>query len=284
MRSKVVLNIKKINTLKEILLVTLAIFVIAFSFNAFFFPFNMVIGGSSGVAIIVNYLFSIEPFITIFGFNLLLFLISYCFLEKRELFKSLYGVILFPIFVKITLPISDYMLSLNVLQTDLLVVVLIGAVISGVAIGVNHKYGYTTGGIEMISRIVNKWFGLPIGRSNFIFNFIIILIGAFVIGFDKLLYTILILYVRSFTTDKILLGEYSMKIFYIITKENNKVKKYIAEYLNLKVTEVESIGGYSKENFKILMCVVSNRDYYKLKEGLGSIDKKAFFLVTQAHN
>ncbi len=284
MRSKVVLNIKKINTFKEILLVTLAIFVIAFSFNAFFFPFNMVIGGSSGVAIIVNYLFSIEPFITILCLNLLLFLISYCFLETKELFKSLYGVILFPIFVKLTIPISDYMLSLNVLNTDLLVVVLIGAIISGVAIGINHKYGYTTGGIEMISRIINKWFGLSIGRSNFISNFLIILIGAFVIGFDKLLYTILILYVRGFATDKILLGEYSMKIFYIITSENDKVKKYINDYLNLKITEIESIGGYSKENLKILMCVVSNRDYFKLREGLSLIDKNAFFLVTQAHN
>ncbi len=270
--------------LKEYLIVTISTLIIALSFNTFFLPFNMVTGGSSGVAIIFNYLFKINPAITILIMHVSVLVLGYVFLGKKKVIKSIYGSLVYPFFIQLTSPIREYIVSLNIDNKDLLVFIIFGAVITGLAAGKIYKLGYTTGGSDVINQIINKYFGLTIGTASFIVNVIIVSVGGFAIGFKKILYAVLILYIRGISTDKILIGNYSNKIFYIITNESKQVKDFIHNELGLKVTEMNSIGGYSNTGSKILMCVVSNRDYFKLREGINEIDKSAFFLVTHAHN
>jgi uncharacterized membrane-anchored protein YitT (DUF2179 family) len=270
--------------LKEYLIVTVATFIVAAAFNTFFLPFNMVIGGSSGVAIIFDYLFHINPATTVLLMHILILILGYFLLEHKLIIHSIYGSLAYPFFIHLTSPLRDYVLSLNVTGSDVIVFIIFGAVITGIGLGIIYKYGYTTGGSDIIDHILNKYLGITIGTASFLFNFIIVTVGGFTIGYEKLLYTVLILYIRGISTDKILIGNYSNKIFYIITKESEQVKKFICNELHLKVTQMNSIGGYSNTEKPILMCVVSNRDYFKLKEGINKIDKEAFFLITHAHN
>ncbi len=269
--------------LKEYLIVSLTILLIAISFNIFFLPFEMVIGGASGLAISLNYLLNISPAIIILIIDIFAIIIGYLFLDRKIVYNSIYGSFVYPFFIYLTEPLKYYIISLNISSSDLLVFIILGSVISGSCFGFLYKKGYTTGGSEIFKKIIHKYTGLTLGTSNFIVNFIIVIIGSFIIGFDKILYTILIVYIMSISIDRILIGPYSNKIFYIITKYDNEVSNFIIKNLNLTVTKIDSIGGYSNSGSKILMCVVPNNNYYKLKEGINKIDKEAFFLITHAY-
>ena len=276
------MNYKQV--LKEYVIVTISTLIIAIAFNVFFLPFNMVTGGSSGVAVIFNYLLKINPSITVLIMHVTVLILGYIFLGKEKIVKSLYGSLVYPLFIQLTIPIRDYIISLNIDNKDLLVFIIFGAVITGLASGTIYKLGYTTGGSDIINHIIQKYFGLTIGTANFVVNVIIVISGGVAIGFEKILYAVLILYIRGISTDKILIGNYSNKIFYIVTQEQELVKDFIFYDLGLKVTEINSIGGYSNNGSKILMCVVSNRDYFILKEGISELDSTAFFLITHAHS
>ena len=112
---------------------------------------------------------------------------------------------------------------------------------------------------------------------------LIVLSSSFVFGPTKMMYAIIILYLISLMSDKVILGVSDSKAFYIITDEDEKVKQYILKYLNHGVTVFNARGGFAKEKQTVLMCVLPTKDYYRLKEGLREIDKNAFFVVTDAY-
>ena len=121
------------------------------------------------------------------------------------------------------------------------------------------------------------------GTALILTDGLIVLGGAFVFGFTKLMYALIVLYVISLLTDKVILGISDSKAFYIITEKDDEVKKYVIEGLHHSVTVFDAKGGYTKEKQKVLMCVIPTKEYFKLKEGIHEIDKDAFFVVTDAY-
>lgn len=111
----------------------------------------------------------------------------------------------------------------------------------------------------------------------------IIVLSSFIFGPNKMLYAIIILYMISIMSDRVILGISDSKAFYIVTNEDVKIKEYIIKYLNHGVTVFKGKGGYLKERENVLMCVLPTKDYYRLKEGIHEIDPDAFFVVTDAY-
>lgn len=267
----------------DYIIVTICTLIIAASFNAFFFSFQMIISGSSGLSILLNHLFQFNPAIVVLIIHIIALIFGYKLLGFKRVSKSIYGSLLYPFFIEITSFLKDYMKDLPTTSSDFLVLIIFGAVISGYAAGIIYKRGYTTGGSDIFAQIINKYVGKTIGISNFIFNSFIIMIGGFVLGFTKVIYAVLILYINGLITDFVLLGNYSNKIFYIITNENDKVKEHIWQQFNIHVTELESIGGYTSDKSNVLLCLLPNYYYYKLREEILKIDKTAFFLIAHAY-
>ena len=145
------------------------------------------------------------------------------------------------------------------------------------------KAGYTTGGTDIINQITSKYFKIGMGASMLYCDGLIILFSSFLFGATKLMYSIIILYIISIMSDRIILGISDSKAFYIITDEEQAVKEFILKYLNHGVTVFNAKGGFAKEKQNVLMCVLPTKDYYRLKEGLSEIDPEAFFVVTDAY-
>ena len=97
------------------------------------------------------------------------------------------------------------------------------------------------------------------------------------------MYAIVVLYIVSYISDRVILGVSDSKAFYIVTDEEKAIKKFILEELNHGVTEFNARGGFAKEKQTVLMCVLPTKDYYRLKEGISDIDPEAFFVVTDAY-
>lgn len=275
----IIKKIYKKDRLKRYSTFLLGLFLVSVSFNLFLLPCNLIYG-VSGVGVILNKLYQLDPSMIILASSLILLVLSFFLLGKEKTMSSVIGSLLYPVIVKLTVPLVSY-ITLNI--DDTLVLTIFGAVISGFGYGLIFKSGFTTGGTDILNQIFAKYFKISIGNAMFFTDGFIILFGAFALGWDVLMYSIILLYIISIMTDKVILGISESKAFYIITDHEAAVKKFITQYLSHGVTVLEGRGGFTGNNKKVIMCIIPTKEYYVAKEGIHSIDENAFFVVTDAY-
>ena len=255
----------------------LGMLLFSFSFNYFLLPNDLVFGGVSGLSIIFKNV--LDPSIFVFVVSSILLVISYIFLGKEKTFGSAVGSLLLPVFLKIMSFVTD-----NIDKVDeVFLAVIFGGLLAGVGIGFVYKAGFTMGGTDIINQIIHKYFKISLGKCMLISDGSIVLCSFFSFGLIKFMYAVVVLYIISTMTDKVLLGISNSKAFYIVTSQVNEVKNYVMVKLEHGITIFDAVGGFSKEDQKVLFCVIPTRDYFKLKEGIHDIDKDAFFVVTDAY-
>lgn len=269
---------KEKEEIKRYLTLIVGLFLYAFAYNLFLKTNNLVTGDVDGIATIFKS--TINPNLLIAILCILLLIISFPLLGVKTSMGSVIGTILFPIFVILTSNVADI---IKIDSSDLLLIAIVAGVIRGIGYGLTFKMGFTTGGTDILNQIVAKYFKMSVGNAMIIVDGSIVVIGGFVYGWTNMLYALIVLYILSVITDKIMLGISKSKAFYIITSEEDKVKDYIMNTLNHGVTIFPVKGGYTKEREKMLMCVIPTREYYKLKEGISKIDGEAFFVITDAY-
>lgn len=250
------------------------------SFSFFLSPNNIVFGGVSGLSIVFKEVCGINPSLFVFIVSCVLLILSWFVLGKEKTMGSILGSLLLPVFMEIT----DFISSFIVLEeVELLLSAIFGGVLAGIGLGLVYKAGFTTGGTDIINQIMNKYLKISIGKSMFIVDFLIVTSSIFVFGFRLFMYAIVALYLVTSITDRVILGVGQAKAFYIVTDKTLEVKKYIISKLGHGVTIIDAVGGYTKENQKIIFCVIPTREYYALKEGINEIDKDSFFVVCDAY-
>lgn len=268
------------NEIKRYVMLFVGLLMLSIAFNLFLLPNNIVFGGVSGLSIITKKFFNWDPSIFILISSIILLVISYFTLEIEKTRGSILGSVLFPIFIKLTSWLPNY---ININNSDLLICALFGAALYGFGAGLIFKAGFTTGGTDIINQIISKYGNTSMGNALIVSDGIIVLFGAFVFGLTKLMYAIVTLYIISLLTDKVMLGISDSKAFYIITENVDEINKYILKELGHGVTVFDGKGGFTKTKQKVILCVVPTKDYFKLKAGIHLIDSKAFFVATDAY-
>lgn len=277
---KTIERIQKKSRFKRYFNFTIGCLLIAISYNLFLASNDIVAGGVSGIAIILNELFSINNSIIIFGCNVLLLLLSYFLLGKEKTKNTVLGSLLFPLFVELT---SNLNVWLQLDTSQLLLSSVFGGVVYGFGLGMIFKAGFTTGGTDILNQIIAKYAKTSVGRSMLFIDGGIVLLSALAFGPTKIMYSIIVLYIMSFISDRVILGVSDSKAFYIITDHDEEIKEYILKVLNHGVTVFNAKGGYATKNQTVLMCVLPTKDYYRLKAGITEIDRDAFVVVTDAY-
>lgn len=275
-------NIKK--TYKKGKLVRISQFlagttIVALTFNLFILP-SKIVYGMNGVGVMLNSIYNIDPSIVILIGSSLLLILSYFTLGKKQTINSILGTLSVPILIKLTEDINHYIV---INQDDALLIVLMGAVLTGFGLGLVFKSGFSTGGTDILNQIVSKYFKMSLGNAMFFTDGLIIVCGIFVFGWTNFMYSILSLYIISIITDKVVLGISNSKAFYIITEHETDVKRFITQYLNHGITVFDVRGGYTGDNKKMIMCIIPTKEYYLFKEGISNIDPNAFFVVTDSY-
>ena len=266
--------------IKELIEFIIGCFLVALAFNLFMSPNNLVAGGISGLSLVLKYFFGLNPSMIISISNVFLIILSFLLLGKDKTKMSILGSILFPVFVSMTEHLSTY---ISFKESEMILIAIFGGVLQGLGAGLIFRAGYSTGGTDILNMIISKIFKISLVNSMFFTDGTIILIGAFVFGFNHLMYSLIILYLISTLTDKVVLGISDSKAFYIITSKEKEVKDFVINELKHGVTEFNAKGGYNSENQTVLMSVVPTREYYKLKEGIHNIDKNAFFVAMDSY-
>ncbi|MBR6690631.1 MAG: YitT family protein [Bacilli bacterium] len=275
------------NRFKRYSFLVIGCFLLAFAFNVFFSPNNLVTGGVSGVAIVINNITGISTSLFIAISYILLLVLSYLLLGKETTKYSVIGSILYPLFVYMTKDIVN-LIQFNV--DNMLLITIFGALISGIGSGLTFKYGFSTGGSDVIFQLISKYFKTSIGNASKLINFIIIIGSGFFItsgnslyAWENVMYALIAVYISSMLTDKVLLGISDCKSFYIITEHETSIKHFLINELGRGVTVLEGRGGYTGDRKKVLMCAIPTKEYFLAKEGILEIDKQAIVLINDVY-
>ena len=258
----------------------LGLFLFAFAFKLFLEPNDLVFGGVTGLSIIFKKLFGINTSLFVLITSLFLLLLSYVVLGRKKTMGSVCGSLLLPLFLELAGLITEHIVLED---TELFMMAIFGGIIAGVGLGLVYRSGFTTGGTDILNQIVHKYIKISIGNAMLFTDGLIVTSSIFVFGFTMFMYALVVLYIITYMTDRVILGVGKSKAFYIVTEKQNEVKDFILNTLGHGVTVLNATGGYSKENQKVLFCVIPTRDYYLLKEGISKIDNDVFFVVTNAY-
>lgn len=260
-------------------LLMIGCFIVAFAFNLFFLQYGIVCFGISGLSIVVNE-FGIDPSLFILIGNILLLIISFFALGMDKTKNSVIGSLVFPLFVKLTSPLTAY---IPLGDVEMIVIAIFGAVLTGVGYGIIFKTGFTTGGTDIINQIIAKYSKVSLGTSMLMVDGLVVLSAKIVFSWEIVLYGTIVLYIISMLTDKVILGISQSKAFYIVTDKVEEVREFLLSIMNGGVTIINAKGGYSNEKQQLLLGVVPTRSYFVVKEGLKEIDNDIFFLVCDAY-
>lgn len=266
----------------RLLIMAISVFILALNYNIFLLRNDLVIGGVSGIATILHSVMDINPGTFILISNIILVVLSFFLLGPRSTGLTIIGSVLFPIFISLTTGISSTIAnSLDI--EEFVVITVVSGVIYGVANGFIYKTGYSTGGTDIIMMITSKYLKIPTGTATLIIDSIIVGIGALTFGLTKAIYALIIIFINSLLINKIMLGISTSKMFYIQTDKKEEVERFIKEEMHTGYTIMNTDNGSKDKRKNIIMCVLSTRDYYMVKNVIRTIDPDAFLIISDCY-
>lgn len=279
--NKIMDAVYKKNIFKRYLMLILGIFIVAFAFNLFFLRYNIVCFGVSGVSIVLSE-FGVNPSTFIMLANIFLVIISYFFLGVEDVKNQIVGALVFPVFVELTLYITNLIDFGNL---EMIVIAVIGGILTGIGYGLIYKSGFSTGGTDVIGLLVCKYSKISMGSAMMFVNIFIIALGKIVFSWEIVMYAIVVAYLISVATDKILLGISNSKAFYIVVDRDKDdiVNDFLLSLPGVGSTIMDANGGYSNDKQTLIMAVAPTKMYFIIKEGLKEIDKNIFYLVCDSY-
>lgn len=263
---------------KDIILILIGSFTLSIAINIFIVNANLLSGGVSGIALIIQYLFNIPAGYTMLLLNIPLLIMSWKKLDSKFTIYTVIGTLSLSAFLILTGSLKD-ILKLN----DVLLLCIYGGVLMGIGSGIVFSNHGSTGGLDIISVIVKKKYeNFNIGTISFSVNIVIVSIGAIFFGLSTALYTLVSMYIGSYVMDKVIKGFGRKKLILIITCKEEKVSNEIMNNLGRGVTFLYGEGAYTKVQKKILYCIVSLSQLPQLKQLVREIDEDAFISIMDA--
>lgn len=244
----------------------------AIGYNFFMLENNFVIGDVSGLAIVFNKFLGIDINLFIMIVTIILIIIAVIFLSQEDFYNMLIGTMLIPIFIYLT-----SFIKIN-LELTLPLSTVCAIALNGIGSGLIYKTGFSKGGSDIIALIIYRNTNISLATANVLTDGFIVFLGLFVFGVNLFVYNLLILYITERIVDYMLIGVSDSKLFYIITKKDREVKKYLINNLSLGLTEI-----YTSNEEKCLLCLIENEKFYMLTKGLEKIDKNIVISVSDAY-
>ena len=254
--------------------ILLGCLVMAVAFHIFFVPQRFLVGGLTGLAMIFYYLFGWPPGLLGFLLNIPLFFLGLRLISRKFFVDSLIGTFVF----------SACLDGLTFLQgkvtvTDPFLSLIAGGVLTGLGYALVYRAGSSTGGVDILGFLIQKYYHISVGTTNFIYNFALMLVGLFFLGLTPILYSMVMFYVIFKATDTFMVGFDFKKSVLVITEQPEQVSRRILEDLHRGVTFLQGEGGYTGEPRKVLLVILKLNQLARLKKILEETDPQAFVTV-----
>lgn len=242
----------------------------------FLTPNHIAPGGITGIGTVLNYLFGWPVGTTSLIMNIPLFLIGYRSMGKGFAFRSLMATVLLSLFIDL--------LPLKPMTDDPLLGSIFGGVLLGLGLGFVLKGGATTGGTDMVARVVHNHIPhLSVGLILFFIDCMVVLLAGFQIEIKYALYAFICLYVSSKMIDMVMEGLTTEKACYISSLNWDAIRLALMEELGRGVTLISAKGGFRGEERPMVLCIVSAQELSRLKAIVRREDPAAFVYISDAH-
>ena len=237
-------------------------------------------GGFSGITLILYFTLNLDPALMNLVLNIPMFILGWRLLGKKSFIYTIVGTISVSVFLKI-FQMNEFQMNL---QDDLLLVSLFAGVFVGVGLGIVFRFGGTTGGVDILARLANKYLGWSMGKTMFGFDFIVIIISWFTfLDAHSMMYTLVAVYVGGRVIDLVQDGAYSAKGVFIISLKSDQIADKISTSMERGITVFDGHGHYTKEHRDVLYCVVARNELVRLKSIIHTIDPHAFVSIMEVH-
>ncbi|MBB6735454.1 YitT family protein [Cohnella zeiphila] len=267
------------------LVLALGTAVYAFGIEYFILPNRLMEGGATGIAVLLQYAADLPTAATTLAINIPLFIVGWRQLGKESMMYTITGTVLLSVFLWAwERVISHGWIRPFTTEQDFILVVLYAGVTLGTGLGLVFRSGGTTGGVDIIARIVNRHRGWSIGQIILTMDVVVLGLSLLFIPKEKVLYTIVSVFISSRVIDFIQEGAYAAKAFSIICRSPEELSAAITRELDRGVTLLHAVGGFSGENRMMLYCVVSRYEIRKLKSLVRRHDRQAFIVINDVHD
>ena len=271
-------NIK--SQLLSFLIITLGAAFYAVGFVWFYKPNDIASGGLTGLAQIINHLFSFIPVgATVIVLNIPLFILGWRLIGGKLLVGSLWAMFISSVII-------DFISPLPVWQPmDPILAAIFGGVFMGLSLGLIVQQGSTTGGTDLLARLLKlKLAWLPMGKLLLVIDMVVVLLVAIVFHkLNTMLYGVVAMYISSLVMDGVLYGMNTAKVAYIISDSNDEICRTLVHDLDKGVTILHGQGAYTGNEKRVLMCAFKQKEIAVIKAAVKEIDPDAFLIVCNAH-
>jgi uncharacterized membrane-anchored protein YitT (DUF2179 family) len=267
-------------SIRDYLLILLGAFIQAVSLRLFLVPASLVSGGISGAAQLINYLTNGWPIgvMVILG-NLPLFVIGWRYLGgPRFALRTMLSIVAFAIFTDL---LGLFIPSVGITQ-DLFLNAIFGGIILGIGLGIVYLGRGTSGGTDILGRILNRRLGISISLSYMLTDSLVVLLAGFVFGWERALYGLVMIYVSGVAADVASQGSSIIRTALIVTTKGQQVTDAIMEELDRGVTLIPAKGGYTGDDKSLLYCAISASEVIRLKTVVKESDPDAFMVIGHA--
>lgn len=264
-------------SIKEYTIITIGVLVMTFGLSFFLEPSELAVGGVFGFALVIN---KIMPMLNVgdimFVMNIFLFIIAFIVIGKDFGARTIYASLLLSFLVgrtgmlfNITGPITN----------DIFLNMFFGILVQGIGMAIVFYYGASTGGTDIVAKIINKFTHMDIGKALLLSDFLIVFAACFIFGVEKGLYAMLGVIMNSVVIDNMIEG-LDMKInISVISSKLDKIKEYVIKDLERGATIYTAEGAYTDESRPVMHIVMSKREFILLKKQIKIIDPTAFVIA-----
>lgn len=267
--------------IKNILFIILGAAIFSFGFVHFNIQNELGEGGFSGITLILYFVFGWDVALMNLLLNIPMFIIGWKLLGRKVFLYTLIGTISVSVFLKI---FQIYEITIY-LKDDLFLASLFAGVFVGVGLGIIFRYGGTTGGVDIIARLVHKYIGWSMGKTMFLFDAGVILLSWLTFLDERsMMYTLVAVFVGARVIDFVQEGAYSARGAFIISDHQSAIAERIGKEMDRGVTVLDGHGFYTKSKREMLYCVIGRNEIVRLKNIITSVDPHAFVSIVDVHD
>lgn len=251
--------------------ITLGCFLFAFGTNQLLTPAELLAGGLGGVCVIFYHLFDWPIGTQYFIYNVPLLILGYIHIGKKFIFYTIYSVVVSSFFF-------DWIPVQSIWTKDTLLCAIFGAIVSGMGAALILRLGGSVGGLDILSRVIAKYYNISVGKFGLVVSAIIVIVSALIFDFQAAMYSILSFFVGTKTYDTILSIAERMTVM-VVTDHGDEVSRALNQVLKRGVTSWDAVGVYSHTDRTVLLCVIVNGEWPELLRVAKGIDPQSFIIA-----
>ncbi|OPX49379.1 YitT family protein [Clostridium thermobutyricum] len=266
---------------KEYLMITIGMLFVVIAIQFFFIPNNITAGGVTGISVVIcEYIKGLNVGLVMGVLNIFLFIITFIFIGRDFGGKTIYAAMGISF---INWAIEEFFTPMAV-TNDLMLSTIAGSLFLGTGLGIVFTQDASTGGTDIIAKILNKFFHIEMGRGMQIVDIIVVIFSGITFGIEKAIYAAICVILTGIVIDKVISGYYTCHQVIIFTNKTKYIKEYIINDIDRGCTIFTGEGGYTGENKNIIYCVLERAQLMKVRKFLKENEPEAFVIVNDAHD